>query len=277
MFLLPCDQLPASPKALEHAIEETLRQFCRRAEPMVAIGGSELRKLDRITVDLSGAVLDPPHRPGPYAGSDVKPAIFVRELAVSGDPIKILGNELVLELRASDVELDEAKGPMGGIFLVLRKAATGEVRVAIERVELEELIAKAAAIAAQKQGVTIENVSLELIPRNLKMIDARVTVTARKLMFRAILKLSGGVAVSDNLVATISNLRCEGDGTIAALACAAITPHFRKIEGRAFPLSALPIGEVRLRDVECAVDQERVTVTAQFGSESGRSGMRPSL
>jgi hypothetical protein len=81
-----------------------------------------------------------------------------------------------------------------------------------------------------------------------------------------VLSLVGTFAVSDDLVATVSNLKCHGEGPIAALACAAITPSFSKIERRAFPLSALPLGEIQLRDLTIDTANEKVVVRARFGS-----------
>ena len=42
------------------------------------------------------------------------------------------------------------------------------------------------------------------------------------------------------------------------------------MEERAFPLSALPLGEVRMNDLAIAVDDEKIIVEAQFGSQSAR-------
>ena len=272
MFLLPQDQLPATAEALEGAMEEALRGLCTRAEPMVAIDGTDLRDLDRMAVNLSGGVIELPPRPKMAIPSQGDPAVFVRELSVQADPITVVGNTLRLQLAASGVEFDQAKGSEPGIFLILRRAASGSINLSIERQQLEQIIAKAAAIAAKKQGVSIENVSLVLTPRGPRALDARISVTARKLLFRAVIHLSGSAALDDNFAATISNLRCEGDGAIATLACAAMTPQFQKIENRPLPLSALPIGEVRLNDVNFAVDDERIMASAQFGSASSRPG-----
>ena len=93
-------------------------------------------------------------------------------------------------------------------------------------------------------------------------------MSVRKLFFRTNLRLFGTVAVTDDLNATVSGLRCEGDGTLAALVCTAITPQFSRMEERAFPLSALPIGEIRVNDLAIAVDDKQIVVEARFGSQS---------
>jgi len=274
MFVLSRDKLPETPDALAVALEEALREFASRTEPMVAVRGTDQHRLDEITIDLSGALIDPRHRPvGPklFRGD---PAISVGKLSVSGRPIKIFGSELALHFDALNVQLDQTKTSDGKVLLILRQAASGEMRLVMAREELERLVAQIAALAADKQGVTVENVEVDLTSPATRTLDAKVTVSARKLFFHASLRLSGTVVINEDLVATVSRLRCEGDGAIAALVCAAITPHFSCIEERAFPLSALPIGEVRVNDLAITVDDKQVVIEARFGSESTKSNRK---
>src|SRR5437764_408454 len=144
MFLLTRPDLPREPDALARALEDGLRVFVSRSGPMVTVQGNDVRALDALSVDLSGAKVE--------------------------------------WLQAS----------------------------------------------------------------------------ARRRLSRAVLHLSGTIAVSDELVATVWNLRCTGDGASATLACAAITPQFARVEQRPFPLSALPLGEVRLHDVAFALAKDRI-------------------
>jgi hypothetical protein len=51
------------------------------------------------------------------------------------------------------------------------------------------------------------------------------------------------------------------------MACGVLKSHLEKIDGREFPLMSLPLGKIRLRDVQLAVG-DRLAVTAQFGSAS---------
>jgi len=81
-----------------------------------------------------------------------------------------------------------------------------------------------------------------------------------------VLSLAGTLSVSEDFVATVSNLKCHGEGPIASLACATINPAFSRIEQRAFPLSALPLGQIQLRDLALDVGHEKLIVQARFGS-----------
>jgi hypothetical protein len=268
MFVLSRNELPETSNALAVALEEAVREFASGAKPMIIVRGPDLRRLDEIIVDLSGAVIDPQHRSVIPKLSRTEPAISVHKLSISASPVKVLGSELTFNFAGSNVQFNQARAADGKVLLILHQASSGEMRMVIAREELERLIAKIAAIAAAKQGVTIDNVEVDLTSRATRILEAKVTVSVRKLFFRTNLRFSGTVTVSDDLNATVSGLRCEGDGTLAALVRAAITPHFSRMEESAFPLSALPIGEIRVNDLAIAVDDKQIVVEARFGSQS---------
>ena len=72
------------------------------------------------------------------------------------------------------------------------------------------------------------------------------------------------MAIDEQLNARLSGLECAGEGTLGTLACGFIAPHLARFNGREFSLMALPLGEVKLRDVRIAAGRE-LRVTAQFG------------
>jgi hypothetical protein len=266
MFLLPQIRIPETPNALAQAIEEGLRIFVSRPDKMVVVRGSDTSALDLIAVDLSGAVIDHHRRPPPVDPSDAIPAMVVRHIYVSGEPISILGGDFTFQFEAFNVELYQKVQPQGKVLLIMHRAQDGNVRFEISRAAAEKMIMKGASKLAEKQGVVVDNAQLELISRGPRGLDGKLTVSAHKLIFHPVLSLAGTFAVSDDLIATVSNLRCQGEGPIAALACAAISSSFSKIERRTFPLSALPLGEMKLRDLAIDAANEKVVVRARFGS-----------
>src|SRR5437763_13037175 len=266
MFLLPRTEIPETPEALAQAIEEGLRTFVSRPDKMVVVRGGGPSALDSIAVDLSGATIDHHHRPPPPDPSEAIPAMMVRHIYISGEPISILGGDFSFQFEASNVELYQKVQPEGKLLLIMHRAQDGNIRFEISRAAAESMIMKGASKLAEKQGVVVDNAQLELTPRGPRALDGKFTVSAHKLIFHPVLTLAGTFAVNDDLVATVSNLRCRGVGPLAALACAALTPSFSKIERRTFPLSALPLGEMKLRDLAVAAADEKVVVRARFGS-----------
>jgi hypothetical protein len=267
VFLLSRSELPEQPHKLAKALEDGLRIFISRTQSMVTVNGDNVHELDAIAVDLSSASVDFLRQPARPQLANAKPALSVAKLSVQANPVFVFGSELSFQLHATRVELAQAKQADDKLLLILHRAASGYVRIEASRAELKKLLARGAEKLAQKQGVTIEDLKLTLTQPGPRILDANVTVGARKLMFRPVLNLSGSIAITEELVATVSNLKCGGDGPIAALACAAIAPQFRRVEARTFPLSALPLGEVQLHDVALELANDRITIAANFGGE----------
>lgn len=233
---------------------------------MVTLRGNDSAALDLIAVDLSGATVEDDRRPRPVDRSSAIPAIAVRNIHISGEPIYVLGSDFSFQFEASNVELHQKLQPEGGLLLILHRAQDGNIRFEISRAAIENIIVKGASKLAEKQGVVVDNTKLKLTPRGPRVLDAELTVSAHKLIFRPVLSLVGTFGVSDEFIASVSNLKCHGKGAIAALACAAITPSFSKIERRVFPLSALSPGEIQFRDLVIDTADEKVVVRARFGS-----------
>jgi hypothetical protein len=266
MFLLPRNQIPQTPEELAQAIEDGLRTFASRPQQMVVVHGGDASALDSIVVDLSGANIDHHHRPPPLDRQGATPAMLVRHIYIAGEPIKLLGSDFSFRFEASDVEVYQKPQPDGKLLLILHRAQDGNVRFEISRAAVETMIMSVASKLAEKQGVGVDNAQLELTQHGPRAVDGKLTVSAHKFIFHPVLTLAGTLAVSEEFVATVSNLKCHGEGPVASLACAAISPAFSRIEQRTFPLSALALGEIQLRDLALDAAHDKLLVQARFGS-----------
>ncbi len=266
MFPLQNKIFPSNAAALRDALEESLRRVVRPAGQMVAVEEKQYPELAAIRVSLDGADAGdrPPPRPAPPVGN-VEPGLRVENLAISGRPVRVQGAAINLSCTARDVRIGQGRDKEDNLLLVLQDAAEGNVEVAVALPDLEALVLAGAKAEAAKQGVIVESVRIELRSRSERALDAIVHVRAKKLFLRAAVRISGSVAIDEQLNAGLSELRCDGEGTLGALACGFITPHLERLNGREFSLMALPLGEVKLRDVQIAVGRE-LRVTAQFGS-----------
>jgi hypothetical protein len=266
MFLLPQNQIPQTPEELAQAIEDGVRTFASRPQKMVVVRGGDASALDSIIVDLSGANIDHHHRPPPLDRQGATPAMLVRHIYIAGEPIKLLGSDFSFRFEASDVEVYQKPQPDGKLLLILHRAQDGNVRFEISRAAVETMIMSVASKLAEKQGVGVDNAQLELTQHGPRAVDGKLTVSAHKFIFHPVLTLAGTLAVSEEFVATVSNLKCHGEGPVASLACAAISPAFSRIEQRTFPLSALALGEIQLRDLALDAAHDKLLVQARFGS-----------
>jgi hypothetical protein len=266
MFLLPRNQIPQTPEELAQAIEDGLRTFASRPQEMVVVHGGDASALDSIVVDLSGASVNHHHRPPPLDRQGGTPAMLVRHIYIAGEPIKLLGSDFSFQFEASNVEVYQKPQPNGKLLLTLHRAQDGNVRFEISRAAVETMIMNAASKLAEKQGVGVDNAQLELTQHGPRAVDGKLTVSAHKFIFHPVLTLAGTLAISEEFVATVSNLKCHGEGPVASLACAAISPAFSRIGQRTFPLSALALGEIQLRDLALDASHDKLVVQARFGS-----------
>ena len=265
MFPLQTNSLPATADALCAALEQSLRRIVRPAGPMVTVEEKQYPELAAIRVSLDGADAGdrPPPRPLPPVGA-IEPGLRVENFEIVGRPILVGRGKINLVFSARDVRLGQGRDGEGNVLLLLQNAAEGNVEVDVALDDLEALLLAGAKAEAAKQGVTVESVRVELRSRSDHALDLVVQVRAKKLFLNAAVRISGSVAIDEQLNVRFSALECAGEGTLGALAGGFIAPHLQRFNGRAFSLMALSLGEVKLRDVRIAADRE-LRVTAQFG------------
>lgn len=265
MFPLYSKSFPADAIALASVLNDSLKRAFSGAANPVSVRDDAYPKLAEIRITLDGAELraNPP-RPPVVSGSG-KPALHLAELHIHGNELSIGPGIADLRLGARDVRLNQVSDAKGDIVLVLQSAADGEVEISAAKDQVENAIATVAKAEARAHGVMIDQVQLNVRPRGERSIDGEVQLRAKKLFFSTVIRIAGKLDLDEELNAKVSGLTCSGDGAIGALACGVLAPHLEKLNGRSFPLMALPLGEVRLRDVRLAAS-DKISVTAEFGA-----------
>jgi hypothetical protein len=265
MFPLHRKTFPPNAEALREALEESLRRVMRPATQMVAVEEKLYPELAAIRISLDGANAGdrPPPRPAPPIGP-VDPALWVEHFEISGRPILVQRTEIELSCVARDVQIGQGRDAEGNLLLLLQDAAEGNVEIAVSVTDLEALVLAGAKAEAGKQGVTVEEVRIALRSRGERSLDVQVQVRARKLFLSATVRITGSVEIDDQLNARLSGLDCTGEGALGALACNFLGPHLQRFNEREFSLLALPLGEMKLREIKMAAGN-RLIVTARFG------------
>ncbi len=266
VFPLRTPNLPPDAPALRDALEESLRQVFTPTGEMVAIEDKKYPELASIRVSLNGARAGdrPPPRPSLPVGS-ATPALRVDHFEIGGHPLLVERAAVDLSFSAREVRIGEGRDKDGNLLLVLQRAAEGNVEATIAVSDLEALVLAGAKAEAGKQGVSVEEVRIELRSRTERALDAVVHVRAKKLFLSASVRITGSVAIDEQLNARLSGLACTGEGTLGSLACGFLSPQLQRFDGREFSLLALPLGEVKLHDVQIAAGRE-LRVSARFGS-----------
>jgi hypothetical protein len=263
MFPLPCKALPPDADALRAALEESLRQVLTPVTPIVTLEEKSYPQLASICVSLDGAnVGDRPRPPQPVGM--IEPALRVEHFEMHGRPIVVQGARMELSCSARELQLGQSRDKEGNVLLILQDAAEGRLEVAIGLADLEALVLARAKTEAEKQGVTVESVRIELRPRSEQALDVVVRVRAKKLFLNATVQIMGSAAIDEQLNARLFGLECAGEGPLGTLACGFIAPHLQRCNGREVSLMSLPLGEIKLRGVRIAAGRE-LRITAEFG------------
>ena len=267
MFPLQTDSLPPNADSLRSALENSLRQVVRLSgREMVAVDDRNYPELNALRLSLDRATLvDRPPLPRvalPEAAAE--PALSVLDFEISGRPLIVHGASIDLSCRARVVEIGQARNKEGQIVLLLRKAAEGRLEVGLTLADLEALVLTGAKAAAAEHGVSVEDVRIELRAETDRALELVVHVRAKKLFLSATVRISGRTEIDEQFNARLIGLECAGDGTLGTLACGFIAPHLQRFDGRAFSLLALPLGEVKLRDIRIA-SGDQLKITAKFG------------
>lgn len=265
MIPLQRAKFPDSIADLAAAMNESLRRYVQTEQPPVTIRSRVFPYLDEIAINFDGAAIDSnlPTPAKPVGGT--KTACEAALVSLSARKISLHGAPLSLHLEARNVVFHEGRNKDNDLLLLVHKARTGNLLISAAQLDLENAIGAIAKQLARKQGITIEETRVAFRARGPRSISADVRFSAKKLLFRAKIDISGQIHVSDDFIVKISNLTCRGDGPIGSLACGALDPQLRKLEGTSFPLMSLPLGEIQLRDLRIAV-ADTIEITADFGS-----------
>ena len=243
----------------------TLFTLAAGAAP-ITLNGNDWPALSLFSVDLNGAAVRAQtleRKPGMAIGR--QPAFSAARVQVSAKPVKYQNAAAEFSVSASDAKFDFAKDSDGHVVLALSAASDGQLDASIGKRDLESLLMAVAKPLAAAKGVGIDRIEIMLSssgPRSLA-IEARIAV--RK-MLSAVIRVSGQLAIDDQLVARLSDLQAAGEGMIGTMAVNFIQPQLRELEHRELPLVSFSIGDVRLRDVKLQTPAGGVHVHASFGS-----------
>lgn len=265
MFPLHTKTFPADASELARLMNESVQRVFSTAGEPVTIESISYPALESLRIQLDHAQLRP-NPPGPPIVSGGKvAALSVNRFSLEGVGLSVGPAIADVHLTARDVRLQQGRDSNQEVVLLLQRAADGSVEIAADKSELEKAIAAVASLEAGKQGVTIEDVRVALRERSPRSLSAEVHVKAKKLFFTTVIRIAANLDLDDNLNATISGLACQGEGAIGTLACGVLAPHLQKLDGRSFSLLALPLGDIRLRDIRLSAS-DKITLRAEFGA-----------
>ena len=260
MLPIAAETFPATPDELATALTKGFA--VRDVAADVEVKGPALDALGALRIGLTGARFTRDFRVATASAEDAG-TVRAERVEINGAPLDFEGTPLAVRVEADGAELRFAGTPADGA-LILAKAASGSISLAVAHGALEARLHQLAKGAAEKQGLEVKKTTLELTARGPRALAFRCAVTAKMFVLSADLSLSGSLDVDEQLNARLSGLTLGGDAMITKVAASFVRPHLDKLEGRVFPLLALAPDGLPLRDVEIAA-HDGLEIRAKFG------------
>ncbi len=150
-------------------------------------------------------------------------------------------------------------------IVTVTNPAPQQLEISASVSDLETAVTQIVTREAGKQGVVVEEVRLNFRQLGPRALALEGNVRAKKMVFTTTVHLTGQLEISEQLTATISSLKCSGEGAIGSMACAFISPQLAKLDGKSLPLTALVRNERLLSDVRLSAG-EKLTISAEFAA-----------
>jgi len=227
----------------------------------------EYPEMSSMTIDVTGATpLD--HPSGKWldgAGGEVLGEFSVAELQVIGRPFGDAARPIDLEVLARGYRAQFVRTPDGAIALRMAGAEEGRLVASIARSTVERIGMIEAGKAARAQGVEIKDVQVAWRSEGPRNLSVEVQVKAKKgFLPAAVIRVRGRVAIDAALTATVSGLSVDGEGMVGSMAAGLIRPKLMQAEGMSKSLLAIPLDELRIKDVRLGVMDDKLSVEGEF-------------
>ena len=263
MFALGGNNFPTSQDGFLQSLNEGLMVF----GPVPGIrewSGGTFPEIPRLEVDLTGGLVGAHTRPGTRTGT-IQRGVRVQALTIRATPLRLPESEIDFHLEAWNVALDyDRNAAEKRPILVMTFAESGRITFSMSISHFESLVLALARKAASKQDVSIEDLAITLSSRGSRDIAFLAEITARKAIFSVKIQTSGRIHLDNRLTAHISDLDCSGEGMVNAGAAELLKPHLLKMNGKSFPLSALPLDNLHVHDVAISALNEPIRIEAKF-------------
>jgi hypothetical protein len=268
MLILETSQVPASTADLIDVVDRSIRKWIQvPASTQLIQASGQLPRLTSAAVNLSGGTGDSSRGIPEYVltpATEAGPTIAAAR--VTAKPLTVDGIAIDFDLTATDLAFGYARSQTGQLVVTLESAAQGKLLLEMSRANLETAILKTAQTAAASSGVAILKVESTLNSISPRELEVKLNITAKKFVTTTI-RISGRLTIDEELNATATDLKADGDGMVGAIAVGFLRPQLDKIQARPMPLMQFSLGKVKLHDV--AVNTSNgLKITAEFGNQS---------
>jgi hypothetical protein len=261
-------QLPTTPSTTADLVA-TLRDLLARAittRPDTVTATGEIPHIAALTIDITGATPLPTPASPQWLDlpGDTLGQTTVSSFQVLGRPFGQAPRTATIDIAARDLRAAVLDTP-AGTALRLLGCTEGRLRATVIKSDVEAVALAEGSKLASAKGVDLKDVHLLWRSDSARTLSLEVHVKARKgFLPAATIRVRGQLAIDDRLNATVSNLSVEGEGMIGGLAAGMIRPRLQQAEGRSKSLLALPLDDLKIREVRLLAAPDSLTIEADF-------------
>ncbi len=261
MFALGGDSFPTDTPGLRTALTRGAVTIGARADAVTAEG--DFPSLTALRIDLTGVRIDGPARPA-TAQENAGGGFFSRALDVTAEPAWLGAVPVHVRLRAKDCVFAFGTAADGARVASLQSCTNGTLDASAATTDIEAALLGLARDAAAGHGAEVKSVQLTLAAESPSAISVTAIAVAKAMFFTATLTIRGRIAMDADFNLRLSDATCTGDGMIANLAAAQLSPRLAELAARTFSLRAfLPAG---LQPAEVALSGgAALRISAAFG------------
>lgn len=233
----------------------------------VEIDAGAFPSLNSLTVDLSNAHEDTTHKP-PRVDDKVKLAdgVTAGKLAVIADPLCIGSAKIHYRLAADGATLQLSKDNAGRSILLLTGAHDGEISIDVADADIQALCLTAARRIAGRYGFRVRDAQVQITPTTARSMEVGLRLTFGGALNRTLgghLHFAASFDIADDMSATASHLRVDGDGATGALISGLLTPVLAIYNSETRNLMVFPQDKIHLTDFALSKD-DSLHIRAKF-------------
>lgn len=266
-FRLAAPAMPQTPQELAAALSRGCGQsmILPDADNAVAIDAAQYPAINSLTIDLSDGRFRSTKKDKINVNNKIEHDLRVRHLEVKGQPLLLQHSQVNMKLVADEAQVALERDMHGRPVMVLADARSGTLNFDVRVADAEAILLRTARDAASKYGISIERMSLKVVPETPRSVQAQVHVMTVVGFIPAGMIFRAHVTVDDGMNARLSGLTVDGDEALGPLIVNFLRPGLEQYNNVRRPLVGFPAGNVRLRDIAVRVD-DSLHLTAAFGS-----------
>ncbi len=256
-----------APTSKQQLVDALTRAYAQRLEgtPVLNIraDGPSVDNLDELRIDISGSTVkqsfSPQSPPKDFIGT---PFLNVARMTYVADPLHYFNYSASLVLHATNAEMALFPGADGKLSLVMTDCRAGTAKLHVELDDLRNGVLAGARLR-RSAAFSVVGVTLSLVSRDARSLEADVVVQASILLLPATFRVAGRVDIDEQFNVYFTHLSATGIDASGSLIASLLQGKLDKLNNKAAPLMRLPGNRVRVTDLKLSLD-EALTIDVRF-------------